>query len=207
MSLGPVLQVNGKIVYEALMPYTLLEKIIPFLKLSGVPVRMVVMVTLSASVLYAMAVTLLMKSLRRQVLAFLLVALLVVEYLPASLPATPTDVPPYVTALSELPDDGGVLDQAAQTKYLQLYYQTVHQKPMAFGYIARTPSSVAEKGSLLRRAVNREEYSTLWDTYRIRYVATTDVIEYDDPYISVELIHQDGEVNIYRLACKCDSGE
>lgn len=207
MALGPVLQVNGKIVYESLTPYTLLEKILPFLKLSGVPVRMVVMVTLAASVLSAMAVTLIPRSPRGRMFAFVVVALLFIETLPASLPAAPTDVPPYVTALAELPDDGGVLDQAAQTKYLQLYYQTVHQKPMAFGYIARTPSSVAEKGSLLRRAVNRQEYSALWDTYRIRYIATADVIEYDAPYISVELVYQDDEVNIYRLACKCDSGE
>ena len=62
LALGPVLQVNGRIVYEALMPYMLLEKILPFLKLSGVPVRMVVMVTLAASVLSAMAVTLIPKS-------------------------------------------------------------------------------------------------------------------------------------------------
>lgn len=200
MALGPVLQVNGKVVYESLMPYTLLEKILPFLKLSGVPVRMAMMVTLAASVLSAMAVTLIPKSPRGRMFAFLVIVLLFIESLPASLPATPTEVPAYVTALAGLPDEGGVLDQAAQTKYLQLYYQTVHQKPMAFGYIARTPSSVAEKGGLLRRAVNREEYSALWDTYRIRYIATRDVIEHDDPYISIELVYQDHEVNIYRLA-------
>lgn len=200
LALGPVLQVNGKIVYEALMPYTLLEKILPFLKLSGVPARMAVMVTLSAAVLSAMAVALLQKSLRGKMFAILLAVLLFVEYLPASLPATPAEVPPYVTALAELPDDGSVLDKAAPTKYLQLYYQTVHGKPMAFGYVARTPSSVAEKEVPLRRAINRDEYSALWDTYRIRYIATTDVIEYVAPYLSVELVYQDGEVNIYRLA-------
>lgn len=200
LALGPVLQVNGEIVYEGIMPYTLLEKILPFLKLSGVPVRMVVMVTLAASVLSAMAVTLIPKSPRGGMFAFLVIALLFVESLPASLPATPTDVPPYVTALAELPDDGGVLDQAAPTKYLQLYYQTVHQKPMAFGYIARTPSSVAEKEKGLNRAINRGEYATLWDTYRIRYIATRDAIEYNAPYLSVELVYQDHEVNIYRLA-------
>lgn len=157
------------------------------------------MVTLSAAVLSAMAVALLQKSPRGRVFALLLAALLFVEYLPASLPTAPTDVPPYVTALAELPDDGGVLDEAAPTKYLQLYYQTVHGKPMAFGYVARTPSSVAEKEVPLRRAINREEYSALWDTYRIRYIATRDVIEYDNPHISVELVYQDDELNIYRL--------
>lgn len=200
LALGPVLQVNGKIVYEGVMLYTVLEQILPFLKLSGVPARMAVMVTLAASVLSAMAVTLLQKSPRGKMFAILLAVLILVEYLPASLPATPADVPSYVTALAELPDEGGVLDEAAPTKYLQLYYQTVHGKPMAFGYVARTPSSVAEKGQGLNRAINRGEYAALWDTYRIRYIATRDVIEYDAPYLSVELVYQDGEVNIYRLA-------
>ena len=207
MALGPVLQINGKIVYEALTPYTILEIFLPFLKLSGVPVRMAVMVTLSASVLSAMAVTLLQKSPRGKMFALLLAALLFVETLPASLPATPTDVPPYVTALADLPDDGGALDLAAPTKYLQLYYQTAHRKPMAFGYVARTPSSVAEMEKGLNRAINRGEYATLWNTYRIRYIVTRDLIEYDNPYVSVELVYRDGETNIYRLECKCKNEE
>ena len=100
-----------------------------------------------------------------------------------------------------------MLDEAAPTKYLQLYYQTAHRKTLAFGYVARTPSSVVEKEKGLKRAINRGNYAALWDTYRVRYIVTEDVIEFDDPYISVELVYQDGDVNIYRLECKCDSGE
>jgi len=207
MALGPVLQVNGKTVYESLMPYTLLEKLLPFLKLSGVPVRMVVIVALSASVLGAMAVTHLQSSPRGKIFVFLVFALLFVEYLPQSLPATPTGSPRYVAALADLPNDGGVLDRAAPTKYLQLYYQTEHHKPIAFGYVARTPSSVVEKEAGLRQAINRENYVALWDTYRIRYIVTKDAIEYDNPYISVELVYQDDKVNIYRIECTCESGE
>ena len=207
MALGPVLQVNGHTVYEALMPYTIMEKIIPFLKLSGVPIRMVVMVTLSASVLGAMAVALMTKTSRGMIFAFLVVALLIVESLPTSLPATPTAMPDYVTALADLPSDGGVLDEAAPTKYFQVYYQTAHRKPLVFGYVARTPSSVVEKETELRRAINHRNFVALWDTYHIRYIATTDVIEYDDPFVSVKLVYQDGDVNIYRLECKCESRE
>jgi hypothetical protein len=207
MALGPALQVGGKIVYGSLMPYALLEKILPFLKLSGVPVRMVVMVTLSTSVLSAMALTLISKSPRGRIFALFMVALLFIEYLPKSLPATPTGFPNYVTVLANLPNDGGVLDKAAPTKYLQLYYQTIHHKPLVFGYVARTPSSVAEKDKGLNRAINRENYAALWDVYRVRYIVTGDVIEYDNPYTSVELVYQDDEVNIYRLECKCENEE
>ena len=204
MALGPALQVNGKVVYDSLMPYTLMEKILPFLKLSGVPIRMVVMVILSASILSAMAVKSLIKDLPRRVFlsAFVLV-LLIVEYLPASLPLTSTNTPNYVAALAELPNDGGVLDLAAPTKYAQLYYQTQHRKPMVFGYVARTPSSVAEKETGLNRAINRGEYVRLWDEYHIRYIVTKEAIEYESPFVSVELAYQDDGVYIYKLECKC----
>lgn len=207
MALGPVLQINGNIVYEGVMPYTLLETVLPFLKLSGVPARMVVMITLFAAVLGAMAITVLLKASRGKVFAALIVALLIFESLPTSLPATPTSMPEYITALENLPNDGGVLDQAAPTKYIQLYYQTGHRKPVAFGYIARTPSSVAEKEAGLRRAINKEDYAALWNTYHIRYIVTKDLIEYDNPFVSVGLVYQDDEVNIYRLDCKCEIEE
>ena len=207
MALGPVLQINGKVVYDAVMPYTVMEKIIPFLKLSGVPIRMVVMVALSASVLCAMAIGHMTKTSRGRIFAFLIAALLFIEYLPTSLPATATDLPKYVVALAELPNDGGVLDEAASTKYLQLYYQTKHRKPLVFGYVARTPSSVVEKEVELRRAINRENYVALWETYHIRYITTKDVIKYDNPFVSIGLVYHDDEVNIYRLECKCENGD
>jgi len=207
MALGPALQVNGKIVYKSLMPYTLMENILPFLKLSGVPIRMVVMVVLSASVLSAMAFAMLQRSSRSRVLIPLILILLFVESLPTVLPFTSTEVPDYVTALADLPNDGGVLDKAALTKYSQLYYQTQYRKPMIFGYVARTPSSVAEKEKGLVRASNRGEYVRLWNEYQVRYIVTPDVIEYDDSFITVELVYQDDDVNIYRLECKCEAGE
>jgi hypothetical protein len=208
MALGPALQIGGKVVYEALMPYTLMEKILPFLKLSGVPIRMVIMVILSASVMSAMAVKILIKNLPRQtaLLSFVII-LLVVEFIPASLPFTSTDTPEYVSELAEFPNDGGVLDLAAPTKYTQLYYQTQHRKPMVFGYVARTPSSVTEKETGLNRAINRGEYVKLWDEYHVRYIVTESIIEYMNPFVSVELVYQDESVNIYRLECKCENGD
>lgn len=207
MALGPILQINGNIIYDSLMPYTILEKAIPFLKLSGVPIRMVVMVTLAASVLSAMAFTVIQKSSRKTIFISLVLVLLFVEYLPARLPSTSTEVPHYISALAELPDDGGVLDLAAPTKYSQLYYQTQHRKPMIFGYVARNPSSVLEKEKGLVRAINRKDYVTLWNTYHISYIVTDEIIEYENPFVSVQLVYQDNDVNIYRLECVCQTGE
>ncbi|HAV76049.1 MAG TPA: hypothetical protein DCX53_01710 [Anaerolineae bacterium] len=204
MALGPALQVGGKVIYDGIMPYTILETLLPFLKLSGVPVRMVVMVTLAASMLCALALRELIANFpKNRFLVFALLALLVFETVPGQLPSTSTDVPSYARALADLPDDGGVLDLAASTRYLQLYYQTAHHKPLAFGYVSRLPSSVAEKETGLNRAVNRQDYTKLWDSYHIRYLVTGDVIEYKNQYVSVELVYQDGSTNIYRIECKC----
>jgi hypothetical protein len=203
MALGPALQVNGTVVYNALMPYTLLEKILPFLKLSGVPIRMVVMITLAASMLSAMALKeLFAHTAKNKLIISALLLLLVFEYLPGQLPSTPTEIPAYATALAELPNDGGVLDLAAPTRYVQLYYQTAYQKPLVFGYVSRIPTSLAEKESGIQRAINRDDYARLWDEYHIRYIVTTKEIEYESPFVSLELVYQDGETNIYRLGLK-----
>lgn len=208
MALGPVLQIGGKVVYDGLMPYTLMEITLPFLKLSGVPIRMVVMVILSASVLSAVAVKALIKNFPRQIFfTFTVIILLFVESLPGSLPFTSTDTPEYVTALAELPNDGGVIDLAAPTKHLQLYYQTKYRKPLVFGYVARTPSSIVEKDRGLIRAINRGEYVRLWNEYRVRYIVTESTIDYENQFISVELVYKDDDVNIYSLECICQNGE
>jgi hypothetical protein len=78
---------------------------------------------------------------------------------------------------------------------------------MVFGYVARTPSSVVEKEKSLNRAINRQEYIRLWSEYHIRYIVSRDVIEYENPLVSVNLVYEDGEVNIYHLECKCDNAE
>ena len=53
LALGPAFQIGGRIIWDKAMPYSLLVDIFPPLKLSGVPVRMMVMVVLGASVLSA----------------------------------------------------------------------------------------------------------------------------------------------------------
>ncbi|NJC97027.1 MAG: YfhO family protein [Anaerolineae bacterium] len=204
MALGPTLQIFGRVVYRFLMPYSLLEFLLPFLKLSGVPVRMVVMVSLAAAVLSAMALRVLFQgSTPKKYLFLLLLALLVFEYLPGTLPSTSTEIPDYVNALAEMPNDGGLLDLAAPTRYLQLYYQTAHGKPLVYGYVSRLPTSVAEKEAGLTRAINRGEYVRLWDVYHIRYIATKELIEEDDPFLSIELVYRSDGVNVYRLDCEC----
>src|SRR5262249_26390819 len=51
----------------------------------------------------------------------------------------------YVTALAVVDGDGAVLDLVSPPAWM-LYYQTIHEKPMALGYISRYPLSAITRG-------------------------------------------------------------
>jgi len=172
LALGPTLQVGGREVIHqtGVMPYGWLQALLPFLKVSGVPVRMMVMVTLSVAVLSAFGFALLWQGSRRdRAAAITLGALVVVEYLPTPIPTVPIAPPGYVRALTALPGGDGVLDLVSSQEEA-LAYQTIHQKPLAFGYIARVPKSVADKDRELESLVRARRYDRLWPDYRLRYV-------------------------------------
>ena len=208
LALGPVLHIAGTVVWDGFMPYTLLGYLLPFLSLSGVPARMTVMVVLSASVLSAFALRdLLGRFPRTRLVTLGLLAVILFELLPAPLPALRIDVPDYVTTLAGLPDDGGVLNLVKTKPGLQLVYQTIHGKPIAFGYLARLPASVAAQDEDLSATIADQDYARLLATDRIRYIITSDPLPArpDQPYISVRLLYSLKGVRIYRLGCTCES--
>jgi hypothetical protein len=57
---------------------------------------------------------------------------------------------------------------------LTLLYQTVHQKPLAFGYVSRVPQSVVAKDDALGAVIAEEDYAQLWSKYQLRYIVTED---------------------------------
>jgi hypothetical protein len=174
MALGPVLHFAGPVVYDGPMPYAALEAAFPSLRLSGVPVRMVVMVTLAASVIVAIGVQALLDrpvtSLSRGSLMVGLAGIvLFVDSWPQPIPRTRPVIPEYVTVLSHLPRSGAVLDPMGD-QYLALYYQTIHQMPLADGYVSRLPLSVTQ--ALLGKYddANAGRYQQLLHRYNVRYV-------------------------------------
>ena len=208
LALGPVLHVAGTAVaYGNFMPYTLIGRVLPFLGLSGVPARMTVMVIIAASVLTAFALRELSAHLpgRRVLILLVLMGVLILEVLPAPFVTTTPEVPPYVTALARLPG-GGVLDLLKTDAGLQLYYQTVHRKPISFGYLARLPTSVSTGDKGLSLAYNNMNYAQLWGVYRIRYILTHKVLSAraDQPYMVISLLYSGPDARIYRLNCTCE---
>lgn len=194
MGLGPVLQVNGQPVSDFMLPYDLVfQRLFPPLRVARVPVRMIVIVILSASVISAVGFKLLFQqSKRTRVLAWLLIGILVVEYLPAPIPASQVPVPPYIALLRDLPGKEGVLDAANRTT-IAMYYQTLYEKPMAFGYVSRMPASTEAKDQALHAVIDAGRYDELCQRYGIRYVlAKPDrVVSSSDPSLRV-LYDQDG---------------
>ncbi len=208
LALGPMLHVGGTaIAYGNFMPYTLLGKALPFLGLSGVPARMTVMVIIAASVLTAFALRELSTRLswRRGLVVLLLLAVILFETIPAPIVTTAADAPPYVTVLAALPD-GGVLDLLKTGAGFQLYYQTIHQKPISFGYLARLPSSVFAGDESLALAYANMNYAQLWGVFHIRYILTHKELlaRADQPYMSVSLLYDGPDARIYRLGCACE---
>jgi hypothetical protein len=169
LALGPVLHVGGRPLSGPVLPYAWLTRLFPVLAISGCPARMVVMVTLSAALLSAAGwATLLGGSGWRRGAAFVLVGVMVVEYLPSLGPPTRLSPPPYVEQLRGAPP-GGAMDLGREAGAM-LFYQTIHQKPLAFGYLARLPRSVALEDETLMKLAGQGQLHILCERYGIRYV-------------------------------------
>ncbi len=127
LALGPVLHVWGRAVPGALLPYALLERVVPPLQLSGVPLRMVVMVTLAVAVIWATGLRRLGETRRGQVAGVLLVFMMIVELLPRPIPASAVEVPPVYRTLIGMSGAGAVIDLVTDGPH-QLWAQTVHHR-------------------------------------------------------------------------------
>jgi hypothetical protein len=207
MALGPALHIVGKIVWDKVMPYTLMLDVLPFMKLSGVPVRMVVMVIFGASFLSAIGFRELFRNFpTKRIFTFVLLAVLLFETLQSPLAAIKIEVPGYVTALAGLPNDGGVLDLVTKDLTLPLYYQTIHGKPITGGYVSRYPTTVENKDEVLAKTIGSQNYGKLWATYHIRYIVTHDTIQTQvgQPYITIKTVYDKNGVRIYRIGCECE---
>jgi len=185
LAMGPRLQVAGRLVEQIPMPYALAEIIFPPLRMGGTPIRMMGMVYLAAAVVAAVVLGhLLAGSWKRKVLGLALMALLVFEQLPATPDASRPEIPPHIRVLADLAGDEPVLDMGASVEMaivyedrlpeslhkMSLYYQTLHQRPISFGFVARVPRGVYEQDLALLKTVLAGDYATVRETYGFRYV-------------------------------------
>ncbi len=172
LALGPGLRVWGKPVGAFPLPYAILERLVPPLAMGGVPVRMMAMVTLAASVLAAWGLELLLRQRpSRRWWALPVLVVLLIEHLPDRIPYSLPPVDGYVWALRDLPGKDGVLDLAHEERPpLYLYFQTIYDKPQAFGYISRYPRSVKINNNRILRKIRLEQWDRVYPEHRLRWL-------------------------------------
>ena len=201
LALGPVLHVRGVEYPFIKLPYAILETVFPPIRASGVAVRMMIMSTLAASVLCAVGLAQASRGSRwERVFAAIVILALVFEYLPKPRVVTLLRTPDFVRILKAQPGSGAVLDTVSDP-FRIMYYQTVHEKPMAlaFSVLSRTPHSVAVQGEELEQLLENGEYSTLRDGYGIRYLVTDAAKDVDGEHGSVKILFADSRVTLYEL--------
>jgi hypothetical protein len=154
LALGPVLHVMGETSFTSYgivitLPYALLREIIPFLNNSQTPSRLDVIAILSFAVLSGYGLSTLLSRVcgknGRTVTACLLIVLLLFEF--QSMPAiSRIDQPAFYREAGD--DDGtyALLEIPATANYACglycEYYQTISNKPIVGGQIARRPADI-----------------------------------------------------------------
>jgi hypothetical protein len=134
-------------------------------------------------------------------LAGLLLVMLFIEYLPRPIPASKVVIPRYINFLKDLPDSKGIVDTTVRHG-LALYYQTIHEKPMAFGHVSRIPASVNRKDQKLRQVIRDKQYILLYRDYNIRYLVTDADTDILTKYPSIRMLYHDAKVKLYDLAAQ-----
>jgi hypothetical protein len=172
LSLGPQLRAFGKPLTGPILPYAWLTEIIPPLRLAGVPARMMVMTLLVACLLSSYGLAHLWRTVTptRVAVGSILIFILIVERWPAGLALTPLGAPTWVTRLAEARGSGGAYFDLDISETKLLYYQTIHQKPQALGYISRAPASVVEKNRQIRSLYHAGRSDLLRDKFGFRWV-------------------------------------
>jgi len=175
LSMGPWLQVWGHFIkpYELILPYGWLVKILPILKLSGVPIRMVIISVFSISILAAFGFQRLigMKHKYAKVVLVVLLIIVAIDSLPSKLAETRLEIPDYVNYLRLANNKGSVLDLINDNSR-QLYHQTIHQKPVVFGSLARVNNSTWQVKEAKEKAITDNDFWTLRNSFKVAYVVT-----------------------------------
>jgi hypothetical protein len=190
LALGPRLQIYGRELPGLVLPYGWLEALVPPMRMSGVPIRAFVMVTLAVSVLAAVGMrTLIESGGAARALAVLLAVLAVAETLPGSIPKSAPPESSFARVLAAQPGTPAYIEVAEPPlpNGVALYFQTIHEKPMAFGHTSRKTLAVEAGEQRLRAQARAGDYRALHCDYGFRYVVADEHLTLDAPAQPVEL--------------------
>ncbi len=136
-------------------PYEVVNRLVPFMRISRSVSRFAIMVQLAVAVLAAGGLAWLLARLHaawRVAAGALILGLLLAEYWVAPYPVSPPDTPAYYTTLAQTPGQGAVLNLPMNyDRPGYLLYQTVHGRPLTVAYISRDdPRTLTERVPLLQ---------------------------------------------------------
>jgi hypothetical protein len=176
-ALGPRLHVAGHITPIPGV-YSLLELLVPPLKIGGVPMRMMAVVYLAGAILSAAAIGEMLRANPRRravTIVALLVAAWALETWPKPQPTTAATYPDWVLKLRDMPA-GAVLDTTfLPDMFAHLYYATGHGHPVGEGYISRYPKSVEIRRGHLRRLIEQRRFDAIRAEFGFRYIVVNTV--------------------------------
>ncbi len=136
-------------------------------------------------------------------LGFFLFALLLIEFLPKPIPLTRVDAPVFVRVLKGLPKNYAFMDsQAVFAPPAHLAYQTIHEVPIAHGYISRVPLPVELEDEHLSKLAEPGKFRVLCNQYGFRYQLVKDSFSLRSELPSQPLIHSGG-VSLFDLGQSC----
>ncbi|MFN3651220.1 MAG: hypothetical protein ACK47B_16715 [Armatimonadota bacterium] len=199
LALGPYLRVGGSPLGYVKLPYAWMTDLFPPLTLGGMPVRLIVMVTLAAGVLAAAGIGVLARAgTAGRLAAAAFVLLWAFEIAPSERPASRLETPRYVTLLQEQPGREAVFDLVSGLSE-GLYWQTVYDRPQAFGYISRWPRSVKVKNNQIRRLEHRAQWELLYPRFGIRYLIAPAGTAADRRHSGIRRMYADHNAELYDL--------
>lgn len=171
LSLGPRFTTFGQRIIGIPLPYAGLSRIMPSLRISGMPVRWILIALIATIVIVSFMLSKLDLATRKgKILMGLFLVVALFDLFPTKLPLSIPDHYKYVSFLKTQPKSG-VIDNAALSGAEQLYNQTEHGNPMAFGYVTRIEKKVDEKNFHIFAALEEGRFADLCSAYKIRYVS------------------------------------
>jgi len=173
LCMGPAFQWAGTPLFTGL-PYFFIEMIVPPLKLSGLPLRFLVMVFLFWGLFVAKYLgTTEIAFLKKKRYLALFCLLLFIDYFPRPLFTTSHRPQGWMLALAERDDIRGGITFDIEN-FTDFRYQTIYKKPRATGFFGRVPPHLLKRENRIRKEFynveTRNEFYRLMNKYKFDYI-------------------------------------
>jgi hypothetical protein len=200
LSLGPILHLEGVEETGPVLPYAWLAALLPPLRLSGCPGRISILLALAVSILASLGVAALWRRGRwaKVFIVPLLALILTIDLWPVPSKWTPVIYPAWALALRDLPLRGAVISNVYANPMVELYCQTLYDRPMAFGYISRVPQSVEDADAKIMACARAGDFTALRREFHFVYL----ILPTGAPLPKLPIVYADGTVVIQELPAK-----